>query len=76
MARTTIDTAVAQIGNRFDLILIASRRVRELRSGSEPLAPTKSNAVETALTEIENGKIGREYLKKTDPAEPPKRRRR
>ena len=62
--RYTSETAVNQVGNRFDLILIASKRVRELRSGHRPKITTKAGPVVTALEEIEAGLIGRVYLKK------------
>ena len=62
--RYTSEEAVNQIGNRFDLIIIAAKRVRELRSGHRPKITTKAGAVVTALEEIEAGLIGRNYLKK------------
>ena len=51
-------------GNRFDLVLIASQRVREIRRGARPKVVTSSTPVVAALEEIEAGFIGREYLKK------------
>jgi DNA-directed RNA polymerase omega subunit len=64
---TQINTedCVANVGNRFDLVLIASARVRELanrhkRSGN----PGQLNAPVTALLEIQANKVGREYLKR------------
>lgn len=62
MARITSEAAVAQIGNRFDLVLIASMRSRELQRGHMPMATKKGGPNLTALREIEEGKIGREYL--------------
>lgn len=62
--RYTSEEAVNQIGNRFDLIIVASKRVRELRSGYKPKLTTKAGPVVTALQEIEAGLIGRNYLKK------------
>jgi DNA-directed RNA polymerase subunit omega len=64
MARLTSELAVAQVGNRFDLVLIASIRSRELKRGYLPLVPSKNGPNVTALREIEAGKIGREYLEK------------
>jgi DNA-directed RNA polymerase subunit K/omega len=52
-------------GNRFDLVLIASARSRELSSRNRQegqLEYSSSNL--TALLEIQEGKIGKEYLKK------------
>ena len=62
--RYTSETAVNQVGNRFDLILIASQRVRELKRGHRPKLTTKAGTTVTALQEIEAGLVGREYLKR------------
>lgn len=65
MARITSEEASKQIGSQYDLILIASRRVRELRNGHAPeIADTHRSEIITALREIEQGKVGREYLLK------------
>ena len=65
MARITSQQAAEAVGNRFDLVLIASQRVRELKRGSMPKVPKGRNgAVVTALREIEEGYIGRDYLKR------------
>lgn len=64
MARITSQEAVEMVGSRFDLVLIASARVRELKRGAMPMTNRPSGLVVTALREIEEGKVGREYLKK------------
>lgn len=64
MARITSELAVEQVGNRFDLILIASMRARELKRGDMPKITSKNGPNITALREIEEGKVGREYLEK------------
>lgn len=63
-ARYTSEEAVNQVGNRFDLVLIASQRVRELKKGYRPKLTTKSGVIVTALEEIEKGLVGREYLRR------------
>lgn len=64
-AGLTSEIAVAAIGNRYDLVLIASRRVRELHRGDAPrVSETRHGDVVTALLEIEQGKVGRDYLLK------------
>ena len=63
-ARYTSEEAVAAVGNRFDLVLIASTRVRELKKGHAPKLVTKAGPTVTALQEIEKGLIGRDYLKR------------
>ena len=50
--------------NRFDIVIAASIRVRELKRGHRPLIPTENKEVMTAIAEIEQGKIGTEYLLK------------
>jgi DNA-directed RNA polymerase subunit omega len=65
MARITSQQAAEAVGNRFDLVLIASQRVRELKRGAMPKVPrNKNGAAVTALREIEQGFIGRDYLKR------------
>lgn len=64
MARLTSQAAVEMIGNRFDLVLIAAIRARELKRGHMPLVTCNNGVNVTALREIEAGKIGRDYLEK------------
>ena len=64
MARLTSEAAVEAIGNRYDLVLIASRRVRELNRGWRATVTCNNGSVVTALREIEAGNIGRDYLRK------------
>jgi DNA-directed RNA polymerase subunit omega len=63
-ARYTSEEAANMVGNRFDLVLIASQRVRELKRGHRSMLTTKSGPMVTALEEIELGLVGREYLKR------------
>ena len=52
-------------GNRFDLVLIASARARELsRQHRQAENKGQLNAPITSLIEIQEGKIGKEYLKR------------
>ncbi len=62
-ARYTSEDAVNMVGNRFDLVLIASQRVRELKRGHRSTLVTKAGPIVTALQEIEAGLVGRDYLK-------------
>ena len=63
-ARYTSEEAALMVGNRFDLVLIASQRVRELKRGHRAKLVTKAGPTVTALEEIEAGLVGREYLKR------------
>jgi len=64
-ARYTSQEAVDMIGNRFEMVLIATARVRELKRGYRTKLdkPTKAGPTVIALMEIERGLVGREYLK-------------
>ena len=63
-ARYTSEEAALMVGSRFDLVLIASQRVRELKRGHRSTLNTKEGPIVTALMEIEQGLVGREYLKR------------
>ena len=64
MARVTVQDAVEKIGNRFDLILTAARRARQLELlQSEPLVPEENDKPTViALREIEKGLINQEIM--------------
>jgi DNA-directed RNA polymerase omega subunit len=58
------DKCVANIGNRFELVLVASQRARELRRGHRKMVDTKNGYIVSALQEVEAGLVGRDYLRK------------
>jgi DNA-directed RNA polymerase subunit omega len=64
MARITSQAAVAMIGNRYELVLIAARRARELARGDMPRVTKVSSHAVTALREIEQGHVDRSWLYK------------
>lgn len=68
MARVTVQDAVEKIGNRFDLILTAARRARQLQLHTrEPLVPEDNDKPTViALREIEKGLINNEILDQQD----------
>jgi DNA-directed RNA polymerase subunit K/omega len=52
-------------GNRFDLVIMAAARCKELaREHRNAERGYQLNAPVTALLEFQEGKIGREYIKK------------
>jgi DNA-directed RNA polymerase subunit omega len=63
-AGITSQDAVAAIGNRYDLVLIGARRVRELNRGDPAKIDPRYGNLVTAQIEIEQGLVGRDYLKK------------
>ena len=64
MKGRTSEVAAQAAGGLYDLVLIASERVREFKRGHAPKIVTKDGHTVTALTEIEEGHVGREYLNK------------
>lgn len=64
MARVTVQDAVDKIGNRFDLILTAARRARQLQLHTrEPLVPEEDDKPTViALREIEEGLINNQIM--------------
>ena len=55
MARITSQAAVTMIGNRYETVLIAARRARELARGDRPKVTKVTSPAVTALREIEQG---------------------
>jgi len=64
MARITSQDAAAMIGNRYELVLIAARRARELSRGDRPKVTKVTSHAVTALREIEQGFVDRSWLYK------------
>ncbi|PID51447.1 MAG: DNA-directed RNA polymerase subunit omega [Pasteurellales bacterium] len=64
MARVTVQGAVDKVGNRFDLILMASRRARQLQLNTREPLVEEENDKETviALREIEEGLINNQIM--------------
>lgn len=60
MARVTIDDCLNEIGNRFELVHLTSKRVKELKGGAEPLVESDNKEIVTALREIAAGKVRKE----------------
>ncbi|GGB15022.1 DNA-directed RNA polymerase subunit omega [Agarivorans gilvus] len=68
MARVTVEDAVEQVGNRFDLVLIAARRARQIAvEGKDPLVEEDNDKPTViALREIEEGLITTETMDAQD----------
>ena len=68
MARVTVEDAVEKVGNRFDLVLVASRRARQIATGGkDPLVEVENDKPTViALREIEAGLITTEVMNTSD----------
>ena len=73
MARVTIEDCLDTVDNRFDLILVASRRARQLATGrADPLVtPESDKPTVLALREIADGHVTRAILEVYVKKEPP-----
>ncbi len=57
MARVTVEDCLENVPNRFALVHLAARRVRQIARGSQRLVPSKNKDVVTALREIAEAKV-------------------
>lgn len=67
MARITVEDCLNKIPNRFELVLLASRRARQLFKGAKPLIESDNREVVVALREIAAGEV-RKVSKEIMPA--------
>jgi len=66
MARTTIEDCLDNVDNRFQLVLVASKRARELSFGAEPMVDADNDKPTViALREIAAGLVDASILDKT-----------
>lgn len=62
MARVTVEDCLEKVDNRFMLVMMAAKRVKQLYKGARPLIESRNNRqVVTALREIAAGKITAEF---------------
>ncbi|HDQ92645.1 MAG TPA: DNA-directed RNA polymerase subunit omega [Synergistetes bacterium] len=57
MARITVEDCLEKVNNRFTLIHMAAKRVRQLRKGAEATVVSKNKDIVVALREIAAGNI-------------------
>ncbi len=60
MARITVEDCLKNVNNRFTLIHMAAKRVRQLRKGMEPTIVSKNKDVVISLREIAAGSVFKE----------------
>ena len=66
MARITIEDCLENVDNRFDLVMLATKRARQLANGREPLVPWEDDKpTVVALREIAAGLIDHAYVDKS-----------
>ncbi|MGB5539919.1 MAG: DNA-directed RNA polymerase subunit omega [Gammaproteobacteria bacterium] len=63
MARVTVEDCLDKVDNRFQLVLLATKRARQLANGVMPLVPWENDKPTiVALREIADGLIGPSFL--------------
>lgn len=65
MARITISDSLEKVGNKYELGMLASQRVRDINGGEEPVIPNVGHdkAPITALREIASGNLNIDGLR-------------
>ncbi len=61
MARITVEDCLEKVPNRFQLVLLAARRAKQLLKGARPLVQSDNKEVVASLREIGAGKVGMTY---------------
>jgi len=62
MARITVEDCLKNIPNKFELVLLAAKRARQLIKGARPLLNSDDREVVLALREIAAGKVRKRTL--------------
>jgi DNA-directed RNA polymerase subunit omega len=57
MARITVEDCLQKVNNRFTVIHMAAKRVRQLRKGAEPTIRSKNKDIVVSLREIASGSV-------------------
>ena len=72
MARVTVEDCLDNVDNRFQLVLVATRRARQLANGREPMVALENDKPTVlALREIAEGFVTREILNERPVVETP-----
>jgi DNA-directed RNA polymerase subunit omega len=61
MARITIEDCLDNVENMYELVLLTTRRARQLFSGADPLVKSKNRTIVTALREVASGQVRPAY---------------
>ncbi len=68
MARITVEDCLDNVDNRFQLVLVATRRARQLALGAEPMVDLENDKPTVlALREIAEGLVTRDILDEDPP---------
>jgi DNA-directed RNA polymerase subunit omega len=57
MARITVEDCLDKVSSRFELVLLASKRAKQLLKGAKPVVKSDNRDIVIALREIASGKV-------------------
>jgi len=67
MARITVEDCLDHVDNRFELVLLATKRARQVSYGREPMVPLENDKpTVVALREIAAGLVSKSILDDSD----------
>jgi DNA-directed RNA polymerase subunit omega len=61
MARITVEDCLEHVPNRFELVLLAAKRAKQLLKGARPLVGSDNKEIVTALREVGAAKVRIQY---------------
>ena len=68
MARVTVEDCLENVDNRFELVLVASKRARQVAMGAQPLLEEENDKPTViALREIAENLVNAEILNEVEP---------
>ena len=62
MARITVEDCLEKVSSRFELVILASKRAKQLLKGAKPLIQSDNRDIVIALREVAAGKVRRAVL--------------
>jgi DNA-directed RNA polymerase subunit omega len=69
MARITVEDSLKKVDNMFEMVLLASKRARQIANGSDPMVPRNNDKPTViALREIAEGLITPEIMEEREKA--------
>ncbi|MDJ0656926.1 MAG: DNA-directed RNA polymerase subunit omega [Xanthomonadales bacterium] len=70
MARITVEDCLERVDNRFELVLMATRRARQITNGADPMVEWENDKpTVVALREIAEGEINARTLEELEKRE-------
>lgn len=68
MARVTVEDCLENVDNRFELVLVAAKRARQIAMGAQPLLQEENDKPTVlALREIADNLVNAEILQEVEP---------